>query len=85
LIVQRLSQILNNRAVPLGGFLPPGIPGDNPNVLPDAYDPDAAKALLTQAGYPDGFHTTLALQYRPNLVDESQAVISDLAGDWYYS
>jgi peptide/nickel transport system substrate-binding protein len=76
---ERMSQILNNRAVPLGGFLPPGIPGDNPNVLPDTYDPEAAKALLAQAGLPDGFHTTLLTNTDPISVDESQAVINDLA------
>lgn len=36
------------------------LPADNPGYLPEldeqyAYDPDAAKKLLAQAGYPDGF------------------------------
>jgi ABC-type transport system substrate-binding protein len=75
----RLNQILNGRAVPLGGFLPPGVPGDNSDVLPDPYDPDAAKQLLSTAGYPDGFSTTMLSNTDPISLSESQAVIADLA------
>jgi ABC-type transport system substrate-binding protein len=36
-----------------GGFLPPGIPGHSPAVGL-AYDPERARQLLAQAGYPGG-------------------------------
>ena len=36
-----------------GGFLPPAMPGHSHNLAP-AYDLDRARALLAEAGYPDG-------------------------------
>jgi oligopeptide transport system substrate-binding protein len=36
-----------------GGFVPPGMPGHSPGIgLP--YDPDGARQLLAEAGYPEG-------------------------------
>ncbi len=33
--------------------------GDEPKLTPDRVDPDAAKKLLAEAGYPNGFGITL--------------------------
>src|SRR5690606_15182442 len=36
----------------------PSVFGFNPNLPPYEYNPDKAKALLTEAGFPNGFETT---------------------------
>lgn len=57
-----LLQLLNGRGKVANGVLPPSLPGfgsDIPNPYP--YNPTKAKRLLKQAGYPNGFSTTLGL------------------------
>jgi peptide/nickel transport system substrate-binding protein len=38
-------------------FQPPAIMGSNPNLTPIEYNPEKAKALLAEAGFPNGFST----------------------------
>ena len=40
-------------------LLPEGFYGYNEDLLPEPYEPDTAKKLLAEAGYPDGFKVTL--------------------------
>lgn len=42
-------------AVPAYSFLPEGVPGHDSGIEPIKYDPEAAKALLKEAGYENGF------------------------------
>jgi peptide/nickel transport system substrate-binding protein len=43
----------------LGGFIPPGAFGYNPDLTLYSYDTAKAKALLKEAGYPNGFEINL--------------------------
>jgi len=52
-------QLMEGTATPSGQWLPPGAFGYNEAVGVPAYDPAAAKKLLAEAGYPEGFHLTL--------------------------
>ena len=40
-------------------MVPQGLVGWNPARVPEPYDPDGAKKLLAEAGYPGGFRLTL--------------------------
>ncbi|HSF31771.1 MAG TPA: ABC transporter substrate-binding protein [Candidatus Tectomicrobia bacterium] len=47
-------EIRGDRFVLAKGILPPGMPGYNPEVQAYSYDPDKAKKLLAEAGFPGG-------------------------------
>src|SRR5205807_2149427 len=49
-----IVRLLNGRALPMNGVLPPTMPGANPKFTYYRYTPTAARALLAQAGYKPG-------------------------------
>jgi peptide/nickel transport system substrate-binding protein len=53
------TQIMDGFAVPSGQIMPEGAVGYTPDLRPDPYDPARARALLAEAGYPQGFGLTL--------------------------
>ena len=75
----RIVQLINNRAVPANQPLPPSMPGYDKAFKGYAYDVEKAKALLAEAGHPDGFETELfAMNTDPN-PRIAQAIQQDLA------
>jgi ABC-type transport system substrate-binding protein len=76
---ERLSLIYNNRAVPAAGPVPPGVEGDNAELLAPTFDLEAARALLAEAGYPDGLTTQIYTTTDPVDVSIIQSVIQDWA------
>nr|MCV4207138.1 ABC transporter substrate-binding protein [Roseomonas sp. SXEYE001] len=52
-------QVMEGTAVPTAQWLPPGAFGYNPDLKPATYDANRAKALLAEAGFPNGFKLTL--------------------------
>lgn len=54
------DRIMGGQSVPAGQLVAPGLFGYDDNVTADSYDPERAKELLAEAGYPDGFKLVLA-------------------------
>ncbi len=75
----RIVRIINNRGVPANQPLPPAMPGYDTSYQGYAFDPEAAKKLLSEAGVADGFSTELyAMNVDPN-PRIAQAIQQDLA------
>jgi peptide/nickel transport system substrate-binding protein/oligopeptide transport system substrate-binding protein len=76
---ERITRILNGRATAANQPLPPLMPGYDKSFTGYAYDVAKAKALLAEAGFPDGFDTVL---YSTNTDPQpriAQAIQQDLA------
>ena len=54
-----VERVMEGGAVSTAQWLPEGAFGYNPAVRPPRFDPDAAKRLLAEAGFPDGFRMTV--------------------------
>ncbi|MBR0652795.1 ABC transporter substrate-binding protein [Roseomonas terrae] len=54
-----VERVMEGAATATAQWLPEGAFGYNASVRPRTFDPDAAKRLLAEAGYPDGFRLTM--------------------------
>jgi peptide/nickel transport system substrate-binding protein len=54
-----VDRLLNGQGTPADQFAAPALQGRAPNLPPLPFDPDRARALLAEAGYPDGFRITI--------------------------
>jgi len=71
-----VDRVMLGTAEVTGQIMPAGLYSYAPDVKVPAYDPVAAKKLLTEAGYPDGFNLTLtaANDRVPYNVEVAQAI-----------
>lgn len=53
------ERVMVGAAEPAGQLVPEGMGGYNPDLKPVAHDPEGARKLLREAGYPDGFGVTV--------------------------
>ena len=81
--VQIVEHLYQGLGIPAKNPIPPTLWGYNDSIEDYAYDPELAKQLLAEAGYPDGFETTLwslpvPRPYIPDGMALAVAIQSDL-------
>ena len=81
---KRAVQVINGRGTPANQILPPNMPGYDRSYKGYEHDPDRARSLLKEAGFPNGFKTELyAINTapEPKLAQEFQADLKKIGVD----
>jgi peptide/nickel transport system substrate-binding protein len=68
-----VDRVMEKLAVPAGQLLPEQFFGTSKKLKPEKFDPEAAKKLLAEAGYPNGFQMTLHAPNNRYINDEKIA------------
>ncbi|MCG7599945.1 ABC transporter substrate-binding protein [Halomonas sp. McH1-25] len=76
---ERIIRVINGRATPANQPLPPAMPGYDESYEGYPYDPEKAKALLAEAGFPNGFETEMFVANTTPQPRIAQAIQQDLA------
>ncbi|MCY3771985.1 MAG: ABC transporter substrate-binding protein, partial [Gemmatimonadetes bacterium] len=77
---ERIVRLISDRGILARGVLPPGMPGFDEQLVGYGYDPEKARKLLAEAGYPEGFSTELMITSQSGIDAKiGQAVQQDLA------
>jgi peptide/nickel transport system substrate-binding protein len=74
------DRIMEKKAVPAAQLLPDFFPGTSKKLKPLKYDPEGAKKLLAEAGYPNGFALTV---HGPNNRYINDAAICQAIAQFY--
>ncbi len=67
------ERVMEGLSLPAANVVSPSVIGHDPAVKPDAYDPEGAKKLLAEAGYPNGFTIRLSAPNNRYINDEQVA------------
>ena len=79
-VPQIISSVLNGRGFPVATPIPPGFFGFDPSIRAYGYDPQKAKALLAQAGYPDGKGLDMTLNAPVGRYNRDKEIAEAIAG-----